>query len=104
MRFLQTISLEWLIQGHITEEKALNIVNRCEEQLNFKNGDPYLVRVDRCMKLNSNTAWELSDVNIDENANSACRSVFQGFHQINEFYKACCLDVLSVLLKEQFFN
>jgi secreted Zn-dependent insulinase-like peptidase len=74
--WLRNVSLEWLIQGHITEERALTVVDQSEEALNFQGMDKDLINLERCIKLKEKTVYQKSEVNVDKNVNNCCIALF----------------------------
>lgn len=75
-RWLNNLTLEWLVQGHLTQAEALEAINNAEAALNFKTMDKSLVNKERCVRLKDRTVYQQSKVNEDKNVNNCIITLF----------------------------
>ena len=77
-KFLQNLEMIWLIQGHLTKEDALQMVETTENALTFRRISEDDISAGRCIRLKDRTIYSFEKDNISEkNPNSCCKAVFQ---------------------------
>jgi len=96
--------LTWLIQGHLTEENALNMVDVAENSLAYTRISKDDINYNRLVKLNDRSVYNLERSNFNaDNPNSACQAIFcHAFDTDKEEYAVA--RVLSDFLSEPTFN
>lgn len=101
--FLNESKFEWLIQGNITKEEALDIVSNTEKILAtepLKNEDLHSIKIaDIKSKQNFYINFPSKDNN---NLNSSLVSYFQAGNM--DYRDQCKLMILEALLREKFFD
>lgn len=103
-RWLSSLELTWLIQGHLTAQEALSLVNTAESSLKFERITEEDVLLKRCVRLNDRIVYQYTKPNKDEkNPNSFCSSSF-AYKLDNDYNDAATLRVLAELLREPVFN
>lgn len=65
--WLENVSLEWLVQGHLTEQDCVEVCNLAEKALNFNAIDKRILNQERCIKLKDKSVYDVTEVNIDKN-------------------------------------
>lgn len=64
-RWLKNIDLVWLIEGHLTEQQAKQVVVNTEEAMKFKRIESDKVSENRTVQLADRTVYNFRQVNED---------------------------------------
>ena len=69
--------LTWLIQGHLTEDDALKMVEVAEKSLDYTRINKDDINYTRLVKLKDRSVYNLEHSNMNaDNPNSACEAIF----------------------------
>lgn len=102
--FLMNLEMVWLIQGHLTEEDALKMVNETESALTFKRINENDIAHSRCVRLKDRTVYYIEKENpLATNPNSVCCAVFQDNVETDKVETAAS-NIMMGLLKEPVYN
>ena len=94
----------WLIQGHLTEEDALKMVNETESALTFTKLNSNQIPTSRCVRLRDRTVYYIEKENpLASNPNSVCSAVFQDVVEVDKV-EAAASNIMMGLLKEPVYN
>ena len=94
----------WLIQGHLTKEDALKMVEATEGALTFRRISEDDIQCSRCIKFKDKTVYNLEQDNVSkDNPNSVCKAIFQDEVEADKDAHAASTIMMS-LLKEPIFN
>ena len=63
--WLSNISLEWLIQGHIKQQEASELVEKAEDAFSYNRMSKEAFLSSRLVKMRDRTCYNLSEVNLD---------------------------------------
>lgn len=97
--WLSNMDFIWLIEGHLTEDDALDMVKCTEASIKFNRISYETVGSSRSIVFNERTIYTRRFVNPnDSNPNAYCKSMFQCYGNSSVF------TVLMSLLKEKIFN
>ena len=55
--FLRNLEMIWLIQGHLTEQDALEMVDTTEKAIKFNRISEDDIEVSRCIRLDDRTVY-----------------------------------------------
>lgn len=112
-KFLRSVKLQWLITGHLDEERAMNLFNIAKTAIDHRvlNQDE-IIYYEQQVRLPDNSVHDLSEVNPSAstndssnqfvNPNSAIMSIFQNGEKTYE--KSAVMRVLFGCLREPCFN
>ena len=76
-QWLSKMHLTWLIQGHLTKEDALSMVDVAEKSLAYTRISKDELNYTRLVKLNDRSVYSLEKSNENaDNPNSACEAIF----------------------------
>lgn len=76
-RWLTNLHPEWLIQGHLTGDEALELVDIAEEALNFDRITEDEVELRRCVRLDPSSIYSFEKKNkVETNPNSCIIATF----------------------------
>ena len=103
-QWLDKMHLTWLIQGHLTAENAMNMVNVAENALAYTRISKDDINYVRLVKLNDRTIYSFEKSNMNpENPNSACSTMF-AYRFDNNKHDSAVGAILLVFLEEPTFN
>ena len=96
--------LTWLIQGHLTKENAINMVNIAESSLDYRRIRATDLDFSRLIKLNHRTIYSFERSNENaENPNSAYEARFAYSLDIDKA-KWAAIRIVAAFLAEPIFN
>ena len=101
-KWLRNLALTWLIEGHLTAENALKMVQMTEASIDFCKICPDSIPLQRVVELSERTIYTWRETNRDgKNPNSYIRVLFQA---PKDKKKSRALGVLMNMLKEPIFT
>lgn len=105
-KWLKNLSFSWLLQGHLTEEEAIKIVNTAESAIEYKKLDQSKVEAWRLIKPEDKTIYNIDQLNeVADNPNSALLSLFNyGLIDKNDFVSRAKLSILISMMKTPCFQ
>ena len=97
-QWLRNISILWLIQGHLTENDALKIVDLAENSIEFNRINESDVSLNRCVKLKDRTVYEFERSNKNPRNPNSCIKVIHSYEIDSDRDKNAVAHVLASLL------
>ena len=103
---MQHVRYFWLIQGHLTQEDAIRMVNDSTSSLeNVKLIGDYTAgdKQKQFLAVPAKVLVPKDEYNLNENKNNGFMALFQ-CHDAKNYKEDACIQILFQLLKQDFFN
>ena len=102
--WLRNISILWLIQGHLTQEDALKMVEVAESSIKFNRIQESDINLPRCIKLNDLTVYNFEHSNESARNPNSCINVIHAYEHDIDMDKEAAATVLVSLIAEPAFR
>ena len=96
--WLQNLNIRWLIQGHLTKEEALKIVDATENSIKFNRIDKNTLDLPRCIKLRDKTVYQYEIKNISPKNPNSCVEVIHAYMMDEDHKKSAILRIMTQLM------
>ena len=92
--------MTWLIQGHLKEEDALEMVRVAEASINFTRIQESEINLPRCVELKEKTIYSYENRNVLAKSSNSCINVIHQIRYDDDRDKAAVVHVVASLLND----